>query len=63
MTSNVTEAKEQASATAAAPLDEAWFAAAERPSNPPPASTRSQRISSLPPPEPIGDRLADDWFR
>jgi hypothetical protein len=46
-----------------ATLDEPWFADAAPVSTPTPASTRSQRISSIPPAEPIGDREADDWFR
>jgi hypothetical protein len=48
---------------APAPLDESWFAEGERLSGPPPSSRRATPASSLPPPEPIGDRLADVWFR
>jgi hypothetical protein len=63
MTPNDPDKKEQTTPKASASLDETWFADGERTSSPPPSSTRSQRISSIPPAEPIGDTMADDWFR
>jgi hypothetical protein len=63
MAQNSTEEKLEEGVSTAPALDEQWFATGERLSSPPPASTRSQRISSLPPAEPIGDLVADDWFR
>jgi hypothetical protein len=63
MAQNGTEEKLEEGSSADPALDEQWFASGERLSTPPPASTRSQRISSLPPAEPIGDVVADDWFR
>jgi hypothetical protein len=40
-------------------LDVNWFDTGDRQSSPP----ASQRRPSSPPPEPIGDQLADCWFR
>jgi hypothetical protein len=63
MTPNDPNEKPQIIPSTTPSLDESWFADGERISSPPPSSTRSQRTSSLPPAEPIGDREADDWFR
>ena len=43
-------------------FDAAWFARAERESTPPPYSTRTPNSQSTPP-DPIGDAVADTWFR
>jgi hypothetical protein len=39
--------------------DDAWFAEGDKP----PPSSRRPAPRSERPSEPIGDRLADDWFR
>jgi hypothetical protein len=47
-------------------IDEEWFATGERASSPPPRSTRRPMAPSSPPAEPavpLGDAVADDWFR
>jgi hypothetical protein len=49
---------------AAESMDEEWFATGERASTPPPRSTRRPLTApSAPPADPIGDTVADDWFR
>jgi hypothetical protein len=40
-----------------------WFATGERISSVPPSSRRAPASPSNVPPEPIGDQLADVWFR
>jgi hypothetical protein len=56
----------QAGTANAESIDEEWFATGERASTPPPRSTRRPVTPSTPPPppaDPIGDTVADDWFR
>jgi hypothetical protein len=47
-------------------IDEEWFVAGERASSPPPRSTRRPSAPASPSAEaavPLGDTIADDWFR
>ena len=51
-----------APATPESRLELEWFAGAERISAPP-SSSKRPKVAGTPPPDPIGDSMADAWFR